>query len=181
MKWKMFDEAQRFDSYCKPHDLILAEQVGLRIPDTLITDNQLLPGDNIYKPVLGGAHTQIASSKGVFGAGIGFVQKRMIGQEYRAYVVGSEVFAFRMETKSLDYREKQDVNVVPVPLSDIRVADKVRELSHRKGLYFSATDLKEDDNGQIHFLEINSAPMFSEFDKASGGNLTDAMISWLGA
>lgn len=180
LNWKMFDAKQRFEGFCKPLDLILAKEVGFRVPETLITDNEIPHTEHIFKPVMGGDHTKILRDASDFARGAGIIQPRLTGQEYRAYVVGDEVFAYRMDTSSLDYREKQDVRVVPVPLSDIRVAEKVRQLSHRKGLYFSATDLKEDADGQIHFLEINSSPMFSEFDRVSCGQLTEAMLAWLG-
>lgn len=179
-KLRMFDNESGFSTTRKIMDLAEAARIGFRIPKTIVTDSLIPPGENILKPVCGGDHTKILNSEKDFYCGAGFAQERLRGQEYRAYVVGNEVFAFRMETASLDYREKQDVKVVPVPLSDIRVAEKVRQMSHQRGLFFSATDLKEDDNGQIHFLEINSAPMYSEFDRAIDGQLCEAMLTWLG-
>lgn len=178
---RMFDNATGFGTTRKILDLHEAGKMGFAVPKTIVTDHLIPHGEHIFKPTCGGDHTKKLGSEKDFSAGAGLVQRYLCGQEYRAYVVGNEVFAFRMETNSLDYREKQDVRVVPVPLSDIRVAEKVRLLSHKLGLYFSATDLKEDGDGQIHFLEINSAPMYSEFDRAMGGQLCEAMLKWLGA
>ena len=38
---KMFDSEVGFENYCKPLDLLAAKQHGLKIPLTLLTDNEI--------------------------------------------------------------------------------------------------------------------------------------------
>lgn len=177
-QWKMFDLGTRFETFCKPSELYEARKIGLNVASTIISNNVLPDDERIFKPIMGGEHTTILS-KSSYHIGVGFAQKRLVGKEYRVYVIGDELMTFRMDTKSLDYREKQDVECVLVDNSCVKDIEKVRELSHARGLHFSASDLKEDENGKIHFLEINSSPMFVRFDEASDGRLTEKMIQWL--
>jgi hypothetical protein len=174
---RMFDSSIKMASFCKPLDLLAANKIGLRIPETMITDSTIPKKACIFKPVMGGSHTVMLKSKSDISNGPGFVQELCPGTEYRVYVVGDKCFTFRMDTKSLDYREKNDVNVVPVP--NIQEAEKIKTLSHEKGLYFSSSDLKCDMQGRLCFLEINTSPMFSVFDKAVDGRLSEAMVEWL--
>jgi len=174
---RMFDSSVKMNSFCKPLDLLAANKVGLRIPETLITDNTIPKKACIFKPVMGGSHTIMLKNKSDLSNGPGFVQELCPGNEYRVYVVGDKCFTFRMDTKSLDYREKQDVDVVPI--ANIPEAENIKTLSHEKGLYFSSSDLKCDMQGRVCFLEINTSPMFSVFDRVIGGKLSEAMIAWL--
>jgi hypothetical protein len=176
--WRMFDSANGMKCYCKPLDLMAAKRIGLRVPQTLITDGGVREG-NIVKMVMGGKHTEMSKSVEQFSTGVGILQPQLTGQEYRVYVVGNETFVFRMDTQSLDYREKQDVDPVPVPEDTIGICPQIRELSHQKGVLFSASDIKEDADGQPHFLEINTMPCFSEFDRKADGKLSEAMVRWL--
>jgi hypothetical protein len=180
---RCFDLGYGMNAFCKPLDMFRAKRLGLRLPKTLITENTV-PNDCIFKPIMGGDHTILLEDKTPYARGIGFAQQHLKGQEYRVYVVGDQTFAFRMETKSLDYRLKQDVNCVPIMPSEMcadgyDVCHRVKALSHEMKLNYSASDLKMDDAGNLHFLEINSAPMFSEFDRAMDGMLSETMVKWL--
>jgi len=176
-KLKGFD-ADVHTCWNKGLDLLHAQKLGFRIPRTLATDCDI-PPDSIYKPMCGGQHTLLAKDKSVFDAGPGFVQEQLTGMEYRIYLAGHDFYAFRMETQSLDYREKQDVDVVEVSPAQFRETDLVGKLAREIGLHYAACDLKNDKDNQLCFLEINSAPMFSEFDRAANGRLSESMVRWL--
>ena len=178
--WAMLDQALEMNGYCKPLDLLMARQHGLKVPPTLVTDNKIPEGKLIFKRILGGAHTEQLTDAKQFGFGVGFAQELLPGSEYRIYVVGDKTFCFRMKSNSLDYRAKQDVEVSLVDSSELEDApQKIKAMSHEKGLYFSASDLKQNSSGQLCFLEMNTAPMFVRFDQASNGELCNAMVDWL--
>jgi hypothetical protein len=183
---KMFDGAIAMAGYCKPLDLITATKHGLKIPATLVTDNTIPTYKSIFKRVLGGAHTEMLNHKKQFSFGVGFAQEFLPGNEIRIYVVGQETFCFHMKSSSLDYREKQDVEVVYIPESEVATSSelsdasgKIKAMSHEKGLYFSASDLKRNEAGDLCFLEMNTSPMFVRFDQASQGELCATMVNWL--
>lgn len=176
--WRMFDAGIHMNTYCKPLDLLAAKRLGMNIADTTVTDGGVREG-HIVKMVMGGKHTERSESLSQFSTGVGILQPELTGQEYRVYVVGNEFFVFRMDTKSLDYREKQDVDPVPVPAESVSICPQIRELAHEKGVLFSASDIKKDKDGVPHFLEINMMPCFSEFDRKVDGKLSEAMIRWL--
>jgi len=182
-KLRCFDLGYGMTAYCKPLEMLTAQKLGLRLPQTLITDHSVI--DNcIFKPIMGGEHTVVLEDKTQFAGGVGFAQQHLKGQEYRVYVVGEKIFAFRMDTQSLDYRIKQDVTCTPIEPSEIckdgvEVCQKIKTLSDEMQLNYSASDLKMDEAGNLHFLEINSAPMFSEFDRATDGKLSETMVNWL--
>jgi len=182
-KLRCFDLEYGMNAFCKPLDMFRAQRLGLRIPKTLITENTLL-SDCIFKPIMGGDHTILLEDKTAYKRGIGFAQQHLKGQEYRIYVVGEKTFVFRMDTESLDYRVKQDVACTRIKPEEMtvdgnEVCDRIKKLSHDMGLNYSASDLKMDDERNLHFLEINSSPMFSEFDRAVDGELSETMVKWL--
>jgi hypothetical protein len=48
------------------------------------------------------------------------------------------------------------------------------------GLDFGAADFKRcPETGDYRFLEVNSAPMFSAFDRVVSGALSGAIVDWL--
>jgi hypothetical protein len=54
-------------------------------------------------------------------------------------------------------------------------------LARAMELDFCAADFKAAADGSLRFLEVNTSPMFSRFDQASGGRLCDALVEWLAA
>lgn len=166
------------NSWNKGLDLIQAEKLGFLIPKTVVSDH-FLADDYIYKPMCGGQHTVLLSDRKAYQAGAGFAQEHLKGQEYRIYLAGDDNYAFRMETESLDYREKQDVNVIQINPGQFGETALVTKLAHQNGLHYAACDLKANKENRLCFLEINSAPMFSEFDRVADGRLSESMVRWL--
>ena len=99
--------------------------------------------------------------------------------EVRIYVIARQAFAFEMRSDSLDYRVKQDVEVVPLGLVPPEV-DQLRQLMDYLGMDFGAADFKTDPaTGALVFLELNSSPMFARFSDASSGQLASAILDGL--
>jgi glutathione synthase/RimK-type ligase-like ATP-grasp enzyme len=188
---RMFNREMTVAAANKPVVLSVARRVGLPIPETLITnDVGKLPEDQIEfmiaKPVLGGDYCYSLSDalkktrpRDGLAATPAIVQQRLAPPEVRIYVVGQRSFAFEIRSDSLDYRVKQDAELIllrEVP----KEAVKLRELMSVLGLDFGAADFKTDPkSGLLLFLEVNTSPMFSRFDYVSGGQLCAAMIQEL--
>lgn len=174
----------------KPHALLLARELGLEIPRTVITNRAGVArgiGDAIAKPVAGGELTRtLDDALGAAGdddvlAAPAFVQERLVAPELRVYVVGDETFTFEVASPLLDYRASPDVTLTYLGAGPAATAARVRSLAHRLGLDFAAADLKSRPSGELVFLEINTAPMFARFDAVAEGALTRAIAAWLAA
>jgi glutathione synthase/RimK-type ligase-like ATP-grasp enzyme len=168
--------------------LMLAREAGLRIPQTLITNEaaQFSPAEiesKIAKPVAGGdycyslaealSRTELRNGLAAMPA---IVQKRLVAPEVRIYVIGRSAFAFEVRSTSLDYRVNQDAELILLPEIPQEVV-LLRKLMLRLGMDFGAADFKTDpETGQLIFLELNTSPMFARFDQVSNGQLCAAMI-----
>jgi hypothetical protein len=174
----------------KPAVLLRAREVGLRIPDTLITNERAVlagpPTDRVAKPTGGGDYCYDLSQllpNIEFRQGLAsvpaIVQRRLVGPEVRIYLIGRRSFAFEMRSHSLDYRVKQDVDVIS--LSDVPPELKaLTTLMAGLGMDFGAADFKTDPaSGRLVFLELNTSPMFARFSQATDGALAGAMVEEL--
>lgn len=184
----------------KPYILHLAGRTGLRIPFTLIT-NELDAleadadrlGPMIAKPVPGGGFAQdvrdlLAGTERRDGrsAAPAFVQGRLVPPEVRVFGVGQGATrryeAFRVESTALDYRADSETRVVHLPLGEVDrdAVEGLGRLMDALEMDWGAADFKTSpDDGRLVFLELNSGPMFSAFDQASGHAVSDAIIAWL--
>jgi len=175
----------------KPAMLMLAQKLGLVIPDTWITNEaeelgKYPAGSAIAKPVAGGdfcysleqLHSSVEFRNGS-AAMPAIVQNRLVAPEVRIYVVGDHAFAFEIRSQHLDYRVKHDAQVIPLATIPAEV-ELLRELMVALGMDFGAADFKTDpDTEQLIFLELNSSPMFVRFDQVLDGALCEAMIRTL--
>jgi len=176
----------------KPASLVLANQVGLRLPATLVTNDRaaasaFLGGrQKIAKPVAGGglarplddAIAMATRRAGPFAAPA-IIQERLVPPEVRVYVVGDQTFAFEVKSRHLDYRAANDAEVVALATAPEGIAAPLVRLARAMDLDFCAADFKAAPDGALRFLEVNTSPMFSRFDQASGGRLCDALVAWL--
>lgn len=176
----------------KPLVLKLAQDSGLPIPRTLITNDRerladfLADQSGVVKPINGGGyceplaqaleHTAVKDGRAAAPA---IVQDRLVPPEIRIYIIGNRYFAFNMISPELDYRSTQNCRVEPTDVpSDL--TDRYGKLLMKLGLDFAAADFKTcPETGQLLFLEVNTGPMFAAFDRASNGKLCDAMIETL--
>lgn len=188
---RTFNRSATAASGYKPAELAQARVAGLRIPDTLITNEAagfatapLTAG--IAKPVAGGDYCRLlaeARDQAEFRSGRApmpaIVQPRLVAPEVRLFIVGSRAFAFEMRSESLDYRVRQDVEVVSVPVPETEVAG-LRRLMAEFQMDFGAADFKTDPaSGELVFLELNSSPMFAAFDAVARGGIARAIVEEL--
>lgn len=192
---RLFNRASALRITNKLHALKLAEEAGLEIPATLVTnDADLLTRAVearrlVVKPVNGGDYTRdladvlaTAPRRGVSLAAPSIVQERLVPPEIRVYGIGDRFFAFKLVADALDYRSTADCKVLVVEEDELPrgLLEGLRALMARLGMDFGAADFKTcAETGRLLFLEINNGPMFAAFDTACGGELTGAIGDFL--
>jgi glutathione synthase/RimK-type ligase-like ATP-grasp enzyme len=178
--------------YAKLHNLYLAKRVGLRVPDTLVTNEydkaaRAMRGTLIEKPVAGGEHTtRLADLKrrlkkekeDVLARYPRFVQRKLGRPEMRVYRIGDEFIAFNLTSPDLDYREHNRVKLT-VAKAPRAIQTGLRRLTDLLNLDFAAADFMLDRERAYRFLEVNTQPMFAAFDKVADGRVCDAIIDHL--
>jgi glutathione synthase/RimK-type ligase-like ATP-grasp enzyme len=173
----------------KPLVLKLAQDCGLAVPQTLITnDRESLASfrSGVVKPINGGGYCEPLTEalertpvKNRRMAAPAIVQQRLVQPEVRVYAIGDRYFAFNVISRELDYRSTQNCRIesTEVP-NELRVG--FRALLGMLGLDFAAADFKTcPDTGRLLFLEVNNGPMFAAFDRATSGELCLTMVHTL--
>ena len=173
----------------KPLVLKWAQDCGLQIPQTLITNDRdrlasfLSDQPGVVKPINGGGyceplaevleHTPVKDGRTAAPA---IVQQRLVPPEVRIYAIGDSYFAFNVISPDLDYRSTQNCRVEPTDVPQ-EIAERLGLLLEKLGLDFAAADFKTcPEKRQLLFLEVNTGPMFAAFDRATGGELCRAMV-----
>jgi glutathione synthase/RimK-type ligase-like ATP-grasp enzyme len=176
----------------KIRNLNWAKEAGFTTPVTHTTNDiksfEAEAKNWIAKPVAGGAYTQRLSD--IFALAADdlekalnrpwFVQEALAYPEIRLYQIGEEQFAFIIENTELDSRSNTDnLLLFPTEVPE-NLKAPMRNLSARLGLDYSAADFKTDPNtGQLKFLEINTMPMITGYDRAAGGQLSESLVQFL--
>lgn len=91
-------------------------------------------------------------------------QEHVSGVDVRVHVVGSEVFACRIQSAAVDYRydSSGQVEMVPVELPR-HVAGQCVALTRRLGLELSGIDLRCSAEGRWVCFEVNPSPGYTAF------------------
>jgi hypothetical protein len=194
---KMFNRASARELTNKLEVLLLAREVGLEIPYTVVSNDRdllhsLMPQRRlIAKPVNGGDYTrelpdilETAPHRDGCLAAPSFVQERLVPPEVRVYWIAGKIFAFRVIADVLDYRSTADVMVIALPEAELpgELIDALGRLMARLRMDFGAADFKTSpETGRLLFLELNNGPMFAAFDAACEGRLTMEMAEFLSA
>jgi MvdD-like protein with pre-ATP grasp domain len=164
----------------KPWQLDQARQVGLTIPDTLITTDpekvrafwQARRGEVIYKPFLQTFHSwretrqlkadQLAQLDSVRLAPVIFQSLIPGAADLRVTVIGSEVFPAAVDLRKMEYKldvrlNQQAYERHPLPPA---TTEKLLALMRRLGLEYGAIDLRLTPDGDYVFFEVNPAGQF---------------------
>ncbi|HEX8369108.1 MAG TPA: hypothetical protein VF604_11255 [Pyrinomonadaceae bacterium] len=177
----------------KPLVLNLARSCGLKIPDTVITNDFSYLAEFekkrrlAVKPINGGGYCrsfeevrQQTELKKEIAAAPAIVQNRLVAPEIRVYAVGKSYFAFKIASEELDYRAAQKCEIEYLATFSDKLTGGLQKLLDALGLDFAAADFKTcPQTGALVFLEVNTSPMFAAFDSASKGLLSDAMLKFL--
>lgn len=177
----------------KVWQLQLMHREGIRIPKTLVTNDpdelrsffENVNRKAIFKPVRGGAHTSSLSEEDFIPGRLRELAKAPVqfqemieGVDIRIYLIGDELFAAEIHSKTLDFRADPDARIVPITLPETVAADcltVVRTL----GLLMSGIDLRRTPEGEHVFLEANPAPMFMHFESTTGFPVSDRLAKLL--
>ncbi len=190
--WVNSPDAIAMHAY-KTYQLQLLHRAGLRIPDTLVSNDpeavvafyERHRGRVIYKPVRGGAHTETLQPadltpdrlKELAKSPVQF-QEMVDGVDVRVYGIGQDFFAAEIRSQTLDFRADPHAAIVPVDLPEAVIAD-CRRLMEVLGLVYSGIDVRLTPQGKYVFLEGNPAPMFTHFEAQSGYPISDRLAELL--
>jgi glutathione synthase/RimK-type ligase-like ATP-grasp enzyme len=188
----------------KAYQLVVASELGLRIPDTLMTSDPAAAaafverhgiGRTIYK-IFSATQQVWRETRLVTAEDITQLEALrlapVIFQEYiaavadvRVTVVGDQVFAMAIDSRGTSYEVDFRVSLAeartgPTMLPD-DVAGQLRELLARLGIVYGAIDLRLTPDGEYVFLEVNPAGEFLFAEAGTGLPITDAVAGWLAA
>lgn len=187
-------------SATKPLQLSLASQVGLRVPQTLITSDpeEALAfvarhrGAVVHKAMTAPPHQFIDTrawdsdaSQHVADLALcpTILQERVFGPaDVRATVVGNQILSACILTSQgraeVDSRLDADAPCTPYELPD-NVGSALLRLMDELGLVFGTIDLKLADNGEHVFLEINPQGQFLYIEIRTGLPISDTVAEFL--
>ncbi len=190
--WVNPAEAIEMHKY-KGYQLKLMNKAGIRIPQTLVTNNgehltefyEKLKGNVIYKPVRGGAHTAKLKQedlsperlKALSQAPVQF-QEMIPGVDVRIYYVDGQFFPAEIQANSLDFRDDPKAPIVPITLPE-SVQKDCQTIAQALGLTFSGIDARKTPDGEYIFIEANPSPMFIHFEQRTGYPISETLLETL--
>jgi len=186
----------------KPYQLFTAQKIGLQIPKTVISNSlevmEAFNNNSIIKPIDNGyckELTDIINNLKNTNNGIrknqnnvlvapcpAFLQNKLETPEYRIYSIFGDLVCFKLESKLLDHRTDQNVNITHIDQNIFKTDTliKINKLCGILDLDFAAIDLKTDTETENEiFLEINDFPMHSRFDLESFGKVSFTILKHL--
>jgi hypothetical protein len=184
----------------KPFQLKTASRVGLRIPDTLITNNpnraiefwRRHDGNVIYKafnekgliwsPTRRLTQEYLSAINRIQYAPVIFQPLIAGAVDVRVTVVGRHIFATEfqiMDKEAIDYR----IDLTSIPSRPHYLPEnlqqKIRQYMDMLGLVYGGLDFRVTPEGAYIFFEINTAGEFMYIQKLTGQPISDAMAELL--
>jgi MvdD-like protein with pre-ATP grasp domain len=182
----------------KPYQLRLAQSVGLRIPDTLMTNDaeaalafvRKHDGRVVHKVVKTPRDRWVGTKKWtasdeaelpwLYLTPTFFQEQIQARHELRITVVGRELFAaeFGVPPQVTDARSELDGPWEAYRLPD-HVESRLFALMDRLGLQFGTIDMRRCENGEYVFLEVNPQGQFLFVEIKTGMPITRALAALL--
>lgn len=183
----------------KSWQLKLAEEVGLKPPETLITNCPEAAdafierlGGVICKPLATSLRywretRQIGPEERMqlrqLRHAPAILQELIPGADIRVTVVGDQIFAAEIDSSSgnyaLDFRMNHQLKINETQLPP-QIVSGIVSLMDRLGLIYGALDFRRDDrNGQLRFLEINPAGQWLFVEQQTGQPIARAVAGQL--
>lgn len=182
---------ERIDNSSKPFHAHELMQFGFRVPETLVSSDRSAlvtfarQGRTILKAISGiraDAREVTPDELGSFRAEQGPIQlqRRIIGEDLRVHVVGSQAFAERISTVAVDYRRSANdtVTFTPHDLPE-ELAARMVETTATFGLSFAGWDFKVTPDGLYWCLEANPMPGYDSYDRRADGAISEALLGLL--
>lgn len=178
----------------KPVQLALASQIGLAVPDSLVTTDALeaaafiADGPTVVKPTTQ-RFTDFAPvfriSPGDDLTGLGgalcMLQREIAPKaaDWRVTLVGDDVFACRITDAELDWRTRPNDCRYSAEVLDEPTAERLRLYRQQAGLNLISFDLAESADGTLWFLDANANPEFGFQEIATRQPITATLARWL--
>lgn len=185
----------------KPIQLHHAQESGLAIPDTLITNDpgrardfvKRHDGDVIHKTLTDPSSHLLDTRMWDASTDDGYLddslplapvifQSRIRGADVRSVLIGSEIFSVIIDSEGsrsvIDSRLDLDATYRPYEVAAPAVA-QLHDLMARLGLVFGVADFKIDHDGNLVFLEINPQGQFLFMEILTHLPISDALARFL--
>ncbi|NJR64385.1 MAG: hypothetical protein HC772_02130 [Leptolyngbyaceae cyanobacterium CRU_2_3] len=177
----------------KPLQLNKVQQLGIKIPDTLISNDPeavsqfcQTQAKVIFKPVYGGAHTQFVTEAHLEPQRLHLalklspvtLQAYIPGTNIRSYVIGNAVYSAEIRSQSVDFREDEGAELIPVALPEA-IRQQCLAIAKALMLEWTAIDWRLQSTGEYVFLEANPSPMFLHFEQRTGFPITAELLKLL--
>ena len=193
----------------KPYQLAVAEQCGLKIPDTLISN---MPNDAeaffsvhqpdvITKPVRTGYIDDAESPKAIYTSKVNASHMEHISRlsvspvtfqplihkhsDIRVTIVGGQIFTAEIcsqsdQDASVDWRKTSNPNL-PHKHHNLpkRIEENLLNYMRCLGLVYGAIDLVLDNERNYFFLEINPGGQWLWLDRVLNLGITQSISDWL--
>jgi glutathione synthase/RimK-type ligase-like ATP-grasp enzyme len=179
----------------KPLQLRLLVELGLRVPETLVTTDPDAVRDFVarhrevvYKSVSGtrsvvrrldasrlGELDDVVHCPTLF-------QRYIAGEEWRVHVIGLDVHAISIRTDADDYRYAP-LHGVPVHAAEVtpsaELAQELVRVTAAMHLVFSGIDMRHSPSGESFCLEVNPSPAFTYYEQLAGVDIAASVASLL--
>jgi glutathione synthase/RimK-type ligase-like ATP-grasp enzyme len=177
----------------KPLQLRAVKQLGVNIPATLISNDPKEIAEfaksqekTIFKPVYGGAHTQLVTESHLDPKRLNLalkispvtLQEYIPGTNIRSYAIADAVYSAEIRSTALDFREDTEAELIPIKLPEA-VEQQCTAIAKTLKLEWTAIDWRLKPTGEYIFLEANPSPMFLYFEKQTGFPITEKLVSLL--
>lgn len=179
----------------KPYQAQLIMQYGLRVPETLVTndpevvlDFQREHGTIIYKSISGVRsivkaldENDLERLEDIRWCPVQF-QALIPGKDVRVHVVNDEIFPTEIVSDSVDYRyARRNGGSAELKAADLppEIAEKCVKLTEGLGLAFAGIDLKITPEGEVFCFEVNPCPAFSYYEANTDQPIARAVARYL--
>lgn len=178
---------------CKPYQLQMVRRAGFAVPETLVTTDPAeviafweRHGNVIYKSI-SGVRSRVtrlgASDRGRLSDVVHCptqFQAYVPGQDYRAHVVGEDVFGCEVRSEADDYRYATDgVPQIWATRLPREVEERAVAMTKEMGLQVAGIDLRQTPDGHWYCFEVNPSPGFTFYEQFTGQGLASAIARLL--
>jgi hypothetical protein len=179
---------------CKPYQSQMVARAGFAIPETLVTTD---PGEVmallerhqtvIYKSV-SGVRSHIKKLDASDRQRLGDVvhcptqfQQYIAGRDYRAHVVGEDVFTCEIRSEADDYRccERGAAPQICAARLPREVEERAISMTKMMDLAIAGIDLRLTPQGEWYCFEVNPSPGFTFYEQFSGQGMARAIARLL--
>ena len=187
----------------KPYQWAVANQIGLNLPRTLVTNKpeearrfieEIGIGKVIFKAFLASydawRETRLVMREDVDKLELVryapvIFQEYIEGVDLRITAIGDKLFPAEIDARKTSYPVDMRMVVGESDVKAVRLPSKVEKallkLQHELGLSFGAIDMRRTSDGKYYFFEVNPAGQWLFVEQRSGLAISDAMADHLSA